>query len=141
MTSFEDTETGGESLFKDLMATYQGAGHPGCCPPYSTPSGLCPLEQLVFRDQALRRESPHVERLSQGACSLPVWKAGVAGRGVPGCGLLLVAGTVLHGLGFERPVTAPASALVEATLLTGRVSRPEAPWPRGAEAAAPPAGP
>ena len=48
MTSFEDAETGGESLFKDLMATYQGAGHPGCCPPYSTPSGLCPLERLVF---------------------------------------------------------------------------------------------
>lgn len=55
--------------------------------------------------------------------------------------LLLVPGTVLHGPGFERPLTAPASALVEATLLTGRVSGQEAPWPRGAEAAAPPAGP
>lgn len=105
------------------------------------PSGLCPLEQLVFRDQALHRESLHVETLSQGACSLPVWRAGVAGCGVPGCGLLLAAGAVLRGPGFERPLMAPASAPVEATLLTGRVSCQEAPWPQRAEATTPPAGP
>lgn len=100
-----------------------------------------PTGEAGVWDQALCRESPHVERLSHGACSPPVWRAGVAGRGVPGCGLLLVPGTVLHGPGFERPLTAPASALVEATLLTGRVSGQEAPWPRGAEAVAPLAGP
>lgn len=65
----------------------------------------------------------------------------MAGRGVSSCGLLRTAGTVRHGPDFERPLTAPASAPVEATQLTGRVNCQEAPWPRGAEAAAPPAGP
>lgn len=37
MTTFEDAETGGESLFKDLMATYQGPGMGAALLP------VCPL--------------------------------------------------------------------------------------------------
>lgn len=69
------------------MATYQGPGW--VLPSSGMPSGLCPLEQLVFRDQALHRESLHVERLSQGACRFPCLESRRAGHGVPGCGLLL----------------------------------------------------